>query len=112
MFLTDAETARIVDLGFLFLQCFVFLADRALKDLRPRWKGRPKLHSFHCETLCRLKSGSRLNPRFYSCWLDEDFVGRTCSMGKRAVHTQTLAKRVLQRCLLQINVHLQEKQEK
>ena len=33
-------------------------------------------------------------------------------MGKRAVHTQTLAKRVLQRCLLQINVHLQEKQEK
>ena len=109
LFLTDHMAETVEQLGMLYLQCYVRLAESALRSLRPRFKLRPKVHSFHCETLLRIRGGSRVNPRFHSCFNDEDYVGRVCNVGKQACHPMTMAKRVLERIMLQTNTWLVEK---
>ena len=109
LFLSDYAAERVETSGLLYLQCYVRLAESALAMSRPRYKLRPKVHSFHCETLLKLRGGSRVNPRFHSCFNDEDYVGRCCSVGKQACHPNTMARRVLERILLQTNTWLMEK---
>ena len=108
LFLNDDEADRVVNLGMLYLQTYMRLAERCLAQSIPRYKVRPKIHSFHCETLLKIRAGSRVNPRFHSCWNDEDYVGRCCTVGKQACHPSTMARRVLERLLLQTNAWLMD----
>ena len=112
MWLSEAAANKAVHAGMLYIQTYVQLAHDCLQKMVPRYKVRPKCHSFHCETVLRIKGGSRANPRFFSCFNDEDFVGRSCSVGKQSVHPVTLAKRVLERLLMHTNTWLAEKSER
>ena len=109
LFLNEEEADRVVSAGLLYLQTYMVLAERALARCVPRYKVRPKVHALHCETLLKIRDGSRVNPRFHSCINDEDFVGRCCSVGKHACHPSTMARRVLERLLLQTNAWLMGK---
>ena len=101
--LTEADAATADELGNLFLHLYLYLARSALAEKRPRWKLRPKFHSFACELINRK---SLVNPRFVGCAGEEDFIGKVCKVVKGAVHPTTLARRVLERCMLGLNIHL------
>lgn len=102
------EADELVDTGLLFLQLYLYLACAALDAKRPRYKVRPKLHSFACEIIQRMYAGSRVNPRHLGCAGEEDFIGKTCGVIRAKVHAATFARRTLERSLLGINVHLME----
>lgn len=107
MWLSNGEASRLVNLGMVYVQSVVKLGEIALKECRPRYKIRPKFHSFLCETVLRISDGSRMNPRFVSCFQDEDFIGRVCKLARMpSSHPMTMSKRLLQRCLLQLNSQL------
>ena len=105
MFLTDAETAKAVACAELYVQLHVYMARKSLKEGKPRYKVRPRLHSFLCETILRLHR-SKFNPKFAACWSDEDFIGQTCAISQRALHPATLGHRMLERLLMQLNAYL------
>ena len=104
--LTDSDAADAVELGLLFLHLYNYLAASALQSCKPRWKLRPKMHSFACEAIRRIQDGSRVNPRFVGCCGEEDYIGKIATICKGSVHPSTLARRVLERCMLGLNVHL------
>lgn len=107
MWLSNGEASRLVNLGMVYVQSVVKLGEIALKECRPRYKIRPKFHSFLCETVLRISDGSRMNPRFVSCFQDEDYIGRVCKLARMpSSHPMTMSKRLLQRCLLQLNSQL------
>ena len=107
MWLTDAEAEKAAACGSLFLELHVFLARQALLAGRPRFKVRPRLHSFACETIAKMQSGSRLNPKFTATWSDESFIGQICGLGKsQAIHVASMGLRLLQRVVLNLNAHL------
>ena len=109
MFLTDAQAQRAVQLANLYLECHTLMARKSLLAGVPRWKIRPRTHSFGCEIVAKMSNGSRLNPKHLSCWSDESYIGKTCQIGlSKAVHTSTLHKRLLQRLLMQMNAGLAE----
>ena len=94
--------------GRVYVESYTALAQQALHEARPRYKMRPKFHQFHCELVLRLLT-SRLNPRWGSCWTEEDYVGQITKIVKGAVHSDTISRRVLQRWqreVLQIAIQL------
>jgi len=60
---------------------------------------------FSCELVNRSKT-NRINPKYVGCAMEEDYIGKIASVCKGATHPLTLGKRVLQRCLLGLNVYL------
>ena len=78
----------------------------------PRYRMRPKFHQFHCSIVLRMAgiSGSRLNPRVTSCYMEEDYIGHLMAALKRSIHPSTLSKRVLQRWILQFNAWLAQRE--
>jgi hypothetical protein len=96
MFLTDEEAGRAREAGEGYLRAYVWLAGDALERRHCRWKVRPKMHSFH-HTVLALRH-SRLNPRFMTCWGDEDYVGKLAKISRKA-HVRTLALATLRRYL-------------
>ena len=87
------------------METYTALAQQALHSGRPRYKLRPKFHQFHCELVLRMLT-SRLNPRWGSCWTEEDYVGQITKVVKGAVHSLTISRRVLQRWQLHYNAKL------
>ena len=61
------------------------------------------MHVLHCEILLRIESGARFNPRYASCFVEEDWVGHVTAMAKASVHASTVSKRCLERWMLQYN---------
>ena len=106
LWLTDAQAADAVDYGVLFVQTFMWLARDALENARPRYKLRPKMHSFFCEVLMRMHHGGRTNARWVACFSEEDYIGKICGMIRKAVHGSTFGRRSLERALLGVNTHL------
>ena len=107
LFFTNEEGQQAAQLGITYVQTHIYLARKALRDGRPRWKVRPRLHSFLCEVALKLHAGSCVNPKYTACWAEESFVGKVCNIGKAtAVHPATLALRLLQRLQLELNVYL------
>ena len=106
--LSDQEASELVDTGMFFLELYLFLACAALDARKPRYKVRPKLHSFACEIVQRTYAGSRVNPRHLGCPGEEDFIGKVCGVIRAKVHAATFARRCLERSLLGINVHLMD----
>lgn len=108
MWLSSASAQKVETLGMLYLRCFSKLAEMSYAQGVPRWKHRPKVHALRCQLLCQMRSGSRLNPRFTSTFNDEDYVGRLCRVSRGAMHSSTMARRILERSILLTNTHLQE----
>jgi hypothetical protein len=99
--LTPAQAASAIEAGTAYLTNYVTLANKAASMAKPRYKLKPKLHSFQHQHVENLKT-SAFNPRYASCWGDEDMIGRlaTCSRG---THPNTVGLRVLQRFVLELN---------
>lgn len=99
-YLSAEGRSDAVNAGYAFLHQYAALASAALSTCRPNYKIRLKWHAFH-HTLASLDAGCTLNPRLWSCWLDEAFVGRMCRAA-RGVHPQTVGRRCLQRWSLEM----------
>ena len=54
-----------------------------------------------CQIICRLKDGSRLNPKFGACFGDESFIGHV-SRGTRHCHPAQVALATIGRYLLKM----------
>ena len=83
---------RIYFKTFAFLWGYLGLANASLDAGVMRWALRPKLHQL--EHLV-LDFSIRKNPRFFSCVLDEDAVGRLKKVTQHT-HPRTLSVRALQ----------------
>ena len=110
VFFTEAERQCAAQSGLIFSQAHVALARRARLSGRPRYKVRPRFHSFLCEVVCKLLVYMEApNSKFTACWGDESYIGAVCQIGKcRAVHTSTIGLRLLQRLMLNLNSYLAE----
>ena len=97
MFLSTSDAHEACEAGELYLQMYLWLSCEALGRGVLRFKVRPKFHAFHHQCL-RLKL-SNLNPRFVSCWADEDYVGRITRASKRS-HASAMWTSTLQRYLV------------
>ena len=107
MWLSRDQAERAALAGMTYARCHLLLARVSLEKRRPRFKIRPKLHSFVCEVCCKLLAGSTLNPRMTAAWSDESYIGKVCNIGcKAAIHMSTLGRRMLQRLLMQLNAHV------
>lgn len=106
LWLDEATAEAVVTFGDLFMQTYLSLSCKALRDCRPLYRQRPKFHSMKCELLDRVRSGCRLNCRYVGCFGEEDYIGKVTKVIKGAVHPKTLGKRVLERLLLTVNMHL------
>ena len=103
MWLSALQAQQAAEAGQLYVEVYAQLAARAMARAQPRYYIRPKLHSVACETIGRLRQGSKFNPRYVSCWQEEDFVGKLCARAKAAIHPGSLSRRLLQRSLLYLN---------
>ena len=107
IWLTPEQASEAAELGHLFVRSLVWLARAALVQGRPRYKVRPRLHSYACEVISKLRSGSLMNPKFCACWADEAFIGQVCNIGKAGpIHASTMGLRLLQRLEMNLNAHL------
>ena len=107
LFFDDDTAMRVYNHGLLYCQLHVLAAYDALRERRPRWKVRPRLHSLVCAVICKLANGSRLNPKYLACWSDEHYIGQSCAIGKsRSMHPSTIGLRMLQRLVLVLNAEL------
>ena len=103
LWLLDNERSVAISSGMAVIKDFKRCALHAYRSQTTRWKMQPKLH-FIGEILFRLELHRRrripsLNPLATGTQIDEDFVGRVCSMsrtvsGKR-IHVRTLRKYAL-----------------
>lgn len=96
--LSDAEVTRLRRAGLTVVRGFVGLARAALRQRKCLYKVRPKLHGFHHMVL-QLR---RVNPSFFSCWSDEDFMGRIAKIASKT-HRRAVSLRVLERYLFQLS---------
>ena len=99
LWLSEQQAQDAIDTGLLWCQIYMFLATQALQNCRPRYRIRPKLHSFYCEVIQRLYVGNRMNPRYLSCNNEEDFIGKVAAICKGKCHPSSYCKRVLERLL-------------
>ena len=60
-----------------------------------------RTHKFQCCILGPLKRGSRLNPKFGSCFSDESFIGKV-SRGTKKGHASRVALATIGRYLLKM----------
>ena len=105
--LSEAAAQRATEFGLLYARLHVCMAHDAIQDRRPRYKLRPRAHSFVCETLCGMLNGSRMNAKYVSCWSDEDFIGQACGISRaKAIHPSSLGRRLLERLRMALNAHL------
>jgi hypothetical protein len=106
---SDEQRDRCVSAGRDFLSCLQELAsyDRdANGDLK--WKMRPKLHGF--DHLLLFIEKTSLNPRYYSCWHDETFMGSVKRIaGKCRGQTTNVLLRLIQRYLLGLAIRFQRR---
>jgi hypothetical protein len=92
-----------VDTGAVACICF-FLSEVSVQSClfaRSLPAYRLRAHKFRCDLLRRLELGSRLNPRYNSCWGDESFVGLVSKISKQG-HASTVAETVLIKWMLSI----------
>ena len=97
MFMNAVQTAAAYKAGRTYLKSAMLLADYCLARGIMRWKYRPKLHYLDHQ-IDELLDG--WNPRFWQCWMDEDFMGKVASLAGHC-HPRTCAYRAMAylRCL-------------
>ena len=81
LFMTSDAAKQASDCSCTFVKCFLWLAHDALSKNLLLYKLRPKLHLYHHWGLGPTSLVNvPMNPKSYSCWTDEDFVRRICSI--------------------------------
>jgi hypothetical protein len=97
MFLSDDEAARLYHAGRTFLYTYHMLAVKAFRNNVNMWLIVPKFH--YLAHLVMDLPKDLVNPRFYHCFGDEDFVGKIAAIGHR-VHRARNADRTIDRYLI------------
>ena len=96
--LSPEEAQRAHYAGRLFLLSYQSLAEEALANEVAQYKMRPKFH-YLCHVVDDLQK-YRWNPRFFHCFMEEDFVGQLGRLVSKT-HRNTASMRALQRhCLV------------
>lgn len=96
LLLTGAQVEACLHYGRVHLRTHKALALWAVQNKVRRWKVRPKMHYLD-HTFREVSNG--LNPRFFQCFLDEDFIGKVVSVAERC-HRSTVAHNVLRRYMV------------
>ncbi len=73
--LPQSEQDRLETAYVVYRSCSLHMCSWAIDGKKMRWRQRPKCHSL--EHLVFDWRGTRMNPRFCSNYLDEDFVRRS-----------------------------------
>ena len=94
--LTDRQKSNCLHYGRVHLQMYKALALRAVETGAKRWKVRPKMHYLD-HTMREVQSG--LNPRFFQCFLDEDYIGKIIRIASRC-HRSKISINVLRRYMV------------
>ena len=81
LFMTAVAASEAAEASVKFVKTFMWLAHDAYSRHELLFKLRPKMHLFHHWGVGPASLQQRpLNPKSYSCWTDEDFVRRVCSI--------------------------------
>ena len=91
MFLNAVQMQSAYNAGRTYLKSQILLAELCLKRVQLRWKYRPKIH-FLDHQVDEILGG--WNPRFWQCWMDEDFMGKIAVLASR-VHPRTCSHRIV-----------------
>jgi hypothetical protein len=83
--------------GVTFLTTYMSLSSRAAAADVAMWNITPKFHNVAHVFYSVMTD--RVNPKFYHCYADEDFVGRIGRIGAR-VHPRTMSRRTIERYLM------------
>ena len=94
MWFTPAEAEIIYGHGVAFLRLYRSLAYEACQRSVLQWRLRPKLH--YIQHTCVEIRATKMNPFFFTCFLDEDFCGKMKRLA-RMTHRAAVPSRVLQR---------------
>ena len=95
-FFSAAEAGAFYSHGFTFLATYMSLAQRAVSRNVRMYNITPKFHNVgHIVYTIQI---DRVNPKFYHCYGDEDFVGRIGRVGA-VVHPRTMTRRTIERYL-------------
>ena len=81
MFMTKPQQARAHRTGSLYVKTAFLLAELCVNQKILRWKFRPKVH--YMQHTIDDVGRYTLNPRFFMCWLDEDFMGKIAALCSR-----------------------------
>ena len=93
LLLSDAQVTEAQRLGYLFLRSYQRLAAESLILGKTLYKIRPKFHAFE-HTIENL--ANKENPRYFSCFLDEDLMGKVARVAGKC-HPFTMMERCLTR---------------
>ncbi len=77
----DEEVERCGQSLQAYQEAYAALAGAAEAAGELLWKLRPKFHALSHMTL--FMEVTHLNPRFWACWMDEDFMGKCRQMCQR-----------------------------
>lgn len=94
--LTGEQKEACLKHGRMHLRIYKALALHAVECGARRWKIRPKMHYLD-HTFREVSNG--LNPRFFQCFLDEDFVGKMVGIAMRC-HRSTVSFNLLRRYMV------------
>lgn len=97
---TPQQTTRFCDAADIVLATYLWLADDSVCHQRLHFPVRPKLHGF-VHLAMSVKQTQRC-PKFWSCMMDEDYLGRVCRLAK-GVPRRTAVAGVIHRYRLLIS---------
>lgn len=100
-YLTADETEKVCSLARGFLDTYQALARMSIDNSRRQWHI-VKKHHYFVHSIIDVRR-TRKNPRFFTCYADEDFVGRIAAVTRR-LHRKTVANRCLTRYLDRLHV--------
>jgi len=109
--MTDAQKQQYLRTGQVFLECYIDLAHHAVDRGERLWRTRPKFHSL-MHTLAFVEA-TGLNPRFWACWMDEDFLGKLRDICQQlcCCKNVVVAERAIKRMLWNIAEMVHETRE-
>lgn len=98
VFIPDPDRQVVVRAGYDMVEGFSYLATKCYNAGLKLFRLRPKIH-FQQHLTMNMSAGSKgLSVLNYSCWSDEDFVGRVARLS-RSCHPATASFRTYQKAL-------------
>ena len=111
LWLSPEQAQRAGEASLHFLQCYAKSVDIFYRKAECKFNLVPKLHCLHHLSLGLLDSASTgkaaTNPLSYSCFQDEDFIGRVSRLSRR-ISPKLLVRRTLQRYLIATKYQLSD----
>ena len=95
LMLTEEQRATAFDLGQQFLNAYSVLHRCGIEQDVWCWGVRPKFHQL-CHHIAHLER-SRINVMWWSCWMEEDFMGRSAKITRKVYASLAGLDRALER---------------